>query len=180
MIKSNLALKCDNNVIDIPEWNYFVSELQKIFKLSKDETAHVKNSFTAKIIASIPFAANCSEPERIAISHLCIYMAEIKGFQKYLAHRPTDDISPFKRLLPISHFNDGDEKVINEGLTILALIMLEGYNHSKEIDKINNVYNPLVNNKWNYEQLKDSLIEDLYNNHSGLYPELSDIDYVWS
>lgn len=110
MNKSNLALKRNNNPIEIPEWNYFVSELQKVFKLTKDETYHIENSITAKIIATIPYAANCREPERIAISH----------------------------------FDDGDEKIINEGLTILALIMIEGYNHS------------------------------------GLYPELSDIDYVWN
>lgn len=94
----------------LPEWNYFVDELSSIFRLTAEEKKQLNNSFTAKIIATIPFAANCIEPERTAILHLCIYLAELKGVQKYFAHLPSDDINIYNRLACISTFEGGDEK----------------------------------------------------------------------
>nr|MCR4715156.1 hypothetical protein [Treponemataceae bacterium] len=79
-ITTNLAEKIE--IADIPEWDCFVAEISTVFKLSEKETEIFYNSNTAKIIATIPFVAGCNEPERTAIAHLCIYEAEIKGFQK--------------------------------------------------------------------------------------------------
>ena len=53
-------------------WNYFVKEMKKVFHFTHKETKWFKNCKTAKLIATIPFAAGCDEPERTAIAHLCI------------------------------------------------------------------------------------------------------------
>jgi hypothetical protein len=52
----------------------------------------------------------------------------------------------------------GNSAVITHGMQILALIMLAGYNRSKEEDITNGIYNPLNTGTWNFEQLKEYLI----------------------
>ena len=62
------------------KWEYFVKAITDIFHLTNNESTELKNSVTAKIIAMIPFVANCKEADRTAISHLSLYMVEKKGF----------------------------------------------------------------------------------------------------
>lgn len=112
-------------------------------------------------IATIPFVAGCRKPERTAIAHLVIYEAEIKGFQKYYSHLPSDDDDIFNRLGFISTFEGGNPAIIEHGLNILAYIMVEGYNRSKEKDVQNNIYNPIANGKWNYSLLKKELLQKI-------------------
>lgn len=161
MNNTNLAYSYQSNVWKLPEWNYLVEEISKVFRFSEDERNHFANSYTAKIIATIPFEAGCKEPERTAIAHLCIYVAEQRGFQKYYAHLPSDDEDIFNRLARISTFEGGNKNIINHGMNILALIMIEGYKKSMDKDRINNVYNPLVSRKWNYQSIKNKLIWEI-------------------
>lgn len=44
-----------------------------------------------------------------AIAHLCLYEAEIQGFQKYCSHTPDDDSDIFNRLAFISTFEGGNQ-----------------------------------------------------------------------
>ena len=145
------------------EWDYLATETARVFNLTDKETVQLYNSNTAKIIAAIPFAAGCKEPERTAIAHLCIYEAEIKGFQKYYAHLPSDDEDIYNRLAFISTFEGGNPAIIEHGMSILAYIMVEGYNRSKEKDLRNGIYNPIVNGKWDYRKLKNQLLKKIYN-----------------
>lgn len=46
-------------------------------------------------------------------------------------------------------------------MNMLAYIMVEGYNRSREKDLRNGVYNPIANGKWNYKELKLSLRKKL-------------------
>lgn len=161
MYQTNLAFKREDELSVIPEWDYFVSEISKVFRFSKEETDWFNNCRTAQLIATIPFAAECVEPERTAIAHLCLYVAEVKGFQKYCAHVPSDDCDIYNRLAFISTFEGGNKAVIESGMALLALIMLEGYYKTKKDDRNNNRYNPLVNNSWNYDDLKKELQEKI-------------------
>lgn len=143
------------------DWDYFTKEITNVFKLSEKENECFYKSNTAKIIAAIPFVARCNEPERTSIAHLCIYEAEIKGFQKYYAHLPSDDADVFKRLAFISTFQGGDQAIIEHGMNMLAYIMVEGYNHSKEKDIKEGIYNPIANGKWNYQELHKRLLDKI-------------------
>ena len=157
---SNLALK--KVEFKIPEWNYFVSEMQSIFHLSDSETENLSKSSTAKIIAAIPFIAGCYRPHITAISHLSLYLTELRGVQKYCACSPLDDIDIYERLEPISHFRGGDQKIIKYGMDTLAYIMIEGYHKSKNIDTENGNYNPFVSGSWNYRIVKKQLLKNVF------------------
>jgi len=161
MNNSNLAYTSSLNTWNLPEWCYLVDEISNVFRFTGEERNQFENSYTAKLIATIPFEAGCIEPERTAIAHLCIYVAELRGFQKYYAHLPSDDKDIYNRLTRISTFDGGNQEIINHGMNILALIMIEGYRKSMEKDKINNVYNPFVSGKWNYQSIKNKLIWEI-------------------
>lgn len=161
MYYSNCAYETQEFHWNLPEWNYFVSEIEKVFRLTPSEKEKLNNSITAKLIATIPFEAKCKNPERTAIAHLCLYESEILGFQKYCSHLPSDDSTLFERLSFISNFEGGDEKIINHGMNILALLMLEGYKKSISKDQKINNYNPLVSKAWNYQTLKNKLIWEI-------------------
>ena len=157
---TNLAIKCEE--FEIPEWDYLVSEIQKIYRLSDEETVKFSNNTTAKIIAAIPFVAGCYRPEITAIAHLSLYMNEIKGFQKYCACSMLDDNDIYERLEPISHFRGGDKKIIKCGMDTLAYIMVEGYHQSAKADAENDKYNPFNSGNWNYHILKNMLTKAVF------------------
>lgn len=161
MYNSNLALKDDHNVWKLNEWDYLVTELSNVFRFTKEEKEKFSKNKVAKLIASIPFIANCIEPERTAIAHLCLYVAELNGFQKYCSHVPSDDSDIFNRLAFISTFEGGNRAIIEHGMNILALIMIENYKRTEKSDKANGIYNPFVAGTWNYKQIKNKLLWDI-------------------
>ena len=152
---NNLAYKQDE--LYVPEWHYFITEIQKVYRLTDDEVEKLSNNQTAKIIAAIPFFAGCYRPEVTAIAHLSLYMNEIKGFGKYCANNYLDDIDLYERLEPISHFRGGNKSIIQMGMDTLAYIMIEGYHKSEEFDLKNGNYNPFISGSWNYKKLKREL-----------------------
>ncbi len=157
---TNCALKLEE--LNVPEWDYFVSEIKTIYRLTDEEAADFAESKTAKIIASIPFVAGCFRPEVTAISHLSLYMNEKKGFQRFCSCTSLDNIDLFERLEPISHFRGGDKKIIQYGMDTLAFIMIEGYHKSEKHDAENGNYNPFVSGDWNYKILKDKLYRNVF------------------
>ena len=163
--------------ISLITWEYFVQEMKKVFRFSRKESKWFRNCKTAKLIATIPFAAECDEPERTAIAHLCIYIAELRGFQKYYSHLPSDDIDLFKRLDFISTFKGGNKDVIEYGMNLLALTMIEGYHKSENEDQKHGVYNSFVSGAWNYERMKGILKEkgiyEFFENFDGIDGEWS-------
>ncbi len=173
MLYSNLAYNSKEYSWNLPEWSYLVDEVSKVFRLTHSEKERLNNSITAKVIATIPFEANCKEAERTAIAHLCLYEAEIQGFQKYCSHTPDDDSDIFNRLAFISTFEGGNQDIINHGMNILALIMLEGYKKTEKTDKEKDIYNPLVSGSWDYITEKNKLLWEINKT------EVPNIDWVF-
>lgn len=161
MHNSNLAYNYLENSWNLPEWDTIVSEISNVFRLTEDEKTSLNENTTAKIIATIPFEAGCNNPERIALNHLCIYMVEKKGFQKYFSHTKEDDTDLFNRLFLISNFEGGNQTIIDHGMNMLALIMIEGYKRSMKKDKANKIYNPFVSGAWDYRSLKNKLLTEI-------------------
>ena len=81
MQNSNAIRSYNEQSWNLSDWNYLVDEVSQVFKFDEEEKYKIENSNTAKIIATLPFEAQCKEPERTAIAHLCLYVAEIKGFK---------------------------------------------------------------------------------------------------
>jgi len=158
---SNLATITQTSECSILKWNYIVNEAASVFRLTDSEKETLNNSTTAKIIATIPFAAKCINAERTAIAHIGLYLMEKRGFQQYCAHLPEDDSDIFKRLAFISTFEGGNAKIIRHGMNMLALIMIEGYKQSAKKDLRNGIYNPIANGKWNHRKIKNELLEQL-------------------
>lgn len=187
MNRTNLAYQNDDFETDnsmkklqeIPDttWEYFVQEMKKVFRFTRKETKWFRNCKTAKLIATIPFVAGCDEPERTAIAHLCIYLAEIRGFQKYYAHLPSDDSDLYKRLGFISTFEGGNREIIEYGMNLLALIMIEGYHRSEQKDKQNGTYNPFISETWDYKLLRNKIIQSLKDNNYFNFLSLDDL--IW-
>ena len=142
-------------------WDYLVEEMTKVYRFTRKETKWFKNCKTAKLIATIPFAAACDEPERTAIAHLCLYLAEIRGFEKYCSHLKNDDLNIYGRLNFISTFEGGNPEVLKYGMNLLALCMIEGYHKSEVEDRKKGIYNPFVSHAWNYEKIKNELDKQL-------------------
>lgn len=59
-------------------------------------------------------------------------------------------------------------------MNMLALIMIDGYNHSINYDKKHNNYNPILKGKWNYSELRQELITKIEKVNN---PELDSIFY---
>ena len=171
-LNSKTSLQTIEEILD---WNYFVSELTKVFRLNAFEQQQLKNSITAKIIAVIPFSADCKDANRTAIAHLCIYLTEIKGFQKYCAHISSDDKNLFKRLSLISNFEGGKQPIIEKGMNLLSYIMLEHYHETCEHDRKNDIYNPLNAGTWNYCLLKTSIEKEINDVYCPILDSLGDI-----
>lgn len=172
MKEKNVIYKNQISEWNLNEWDYIVKETITVFRLTPEEAKELYNSTTAKIIATIPFAANCEDAERTATAHIALYLTEKKGFQKYCAHLPSDDFSLFNRLELISHFKGGDLKIIQHGMNMLALIMIEGYKRSCQKDKQNKIYNPFTSNTWNYTKIKNKLLNDLSKTQCQLLDDL--------
>jgi hypothetical protein len=142
------------------EWFGIAETVGKAFGLSKERMEHLKGKKTAKLIAGIPFLAGCRNPDRIAASHLAIYLLGIAA-PEISDHRKTDDDTLDARLERISWFDGGDEAVISRGMDLLTLQMLAGYNTDREKDKAKNKYNPLNAGLWDFERDKRELINSI-------------------
>ncbi len=134
------------------------------FRFTEDEKADFLGNQVAQLVAAIPFVAECEDAKRTALAHLAIYFTELRGGSVIGAHSKSDNFTIYERLRLLSSFKGGNQKVIHHGMTILSLIMLEGYKKSSKQDADNSEYNPLNDGSWDYVALKTSLKNDITQN----------------
>jgi hypothetical protein len=138
-------------------WNTLCDCVAETFRFTEQEKKAFRQNRTARLIGAIPFAAGCEEPARTALAHLSVYMIEIRGGRIIGGHTPEDNASPLARLRLISSFKGGDRDIIDHGMYKLALIMLRGYEQSKDDDAWRYIYNPLNDGSWDAEAMKAEL-----------------------
>ncbi|MDR0628902.1 MAG: hypothetical protein LBG24_04565 [Treponema sp.] len=143
-------------------WTTLCTAMAKTFRFTESEHAAFARNPTARLIAALPFAAGCDEPERTALAHLAIYLTELRGGSRIGAHTQADNADPLTRLRLIASFQGGDPRVIRHGMNQLALIMLHGYERSKAADTQNQGYNPLNDGSWDAPVLKTRLTSALH------------------
>jgi hypothetical protein len=148
--------------VELPfPWKLLCKSVAETFRFtSQEETAFAGNR-TARLIAAIPFAAGCDEAERTALAHLAVYMTELRGGRLIGDHTPADNASPFTRLRLLSSFKGGSQSIIRHGMTQLALVMLAGYEHSREEDLCRKAYNPLNDGSWDAAAMRLKLSGEL-------------------
>lgn len=138
-------------------WSKLAEETAVSFRMTAEEATRFKEGNVAKLIAAIPFLAGCDQSERTALAHLSIYLIASRGSRFTFDHNAADNVSAFDRLHTIMNFSGGDEKVIERGMALLSLVMLEGYNIDRYKDSMDGNYNPLNDGSWDYDAMKTHL-----------------------
>jgi hypothetical protein len=147
-------------IFDDKLWEFTVRTVAERLRLSLHELESLQTNRTAKLIAAIPFIAGCVDADRVSLQHLTTYLLA-QSAERVFDHREEDDDDLFSRLERISHFPDGDKRMIRRGMNLLALVMLNNYEESMETDRRSGVYNPLVSGVWNVEKMRRLLIKEV-------------------
>jgi len=144
------------------QWIELVERLSTIFHIDSARQKEIFNNKVMKLTASIPYIAECRNPMRTALSHLSTYLiAATEGGKDIFEHNFTDNDSLFTRLERISHFDGGNSVLIERGMKMLALAMLEDHKSDALEDRRNNKYNPLDMKAWNYKELSKKLRDEI-------------------
>mgnify|MGYP001286417361 CR=1 FL=1 len=151
-------------------WESFCKEFKKVFKLTKKEEQSLFKNTVALFLYRLPFIAGCINPERTALAHLILYITEAFLLNKtphlisITNHTPEDDSYIFSRVRPLMNYNGGNSKALAHGTALLTLIMLCGYERSRDKDSLKGVYNPLNSGAWNFAEKKKELLSIINDN----------------
>lgn len=159
MKSTGTSVSIRKNVAD--DWKAMYEAVAATFRFSDEEREHLANSKVARLIGELPIIAGCEDAERTALAHLSIYLTAAKGGKEWFNHRKSDNIDVYSRLRHGMSFIGGDEKIIERGMDLLAMVMLSGYNRDKVTDMKAGKYNPLNDGAWNFEQLSAKLRKKL-------------------
>lgn len=139
-------------------WNRLSSIIASAYSMDADRSAKLRKNVTGRLIAALPYAAGCREPERTALAHLAVFvLADSDQARRIFDHKKEDDFDVLARLAPIAWFEGGDPAVINRGMKTLAIIMLEGYKRDVASDKAKGWYNPIGEKSWDPDKMITAL-----------------------
>ncbi|MCP4160116.1 MAG: hypothetical protein GY760_08595, partial [Deltaproteobacteria bacterium] len=118
-----------------------------------------RKNIVLKLVACIPFIANCENPDRIALAHMGTYiMADNPACKENFSHNTFDNENIMKRLMLGSTFMGGIKSIIDRGMNLLALAQLEDHKKDLTIDQNEGKYNPILVGAWNYNTSKKQLL----------------------
>ncbi len=139
------------------------------FRFSVEEKSKFSTLKTARLIAALPFLAECEDAERTALAHLSMYILAARDGRAIFDHKPSDDADLFSRLRLGMSFKGGNQSVLKRGMDLLALQMLSGYNRDRSKDAASGEYNPLNSGSWDFNALSGKLQTELQIN---LHPSM--------
>lgn len=139
-------------------WSGIASHVAEVFHLDEEQTQALMDTKIAELIAAIPFLAGSSNPERVAIANLAVYMASISSTKPLFNATPADDHDIFARL-DLARYPDGDQRIIDRGMALIALNMLADYRRDVIFDVANQKHNPIATGAWDFEELRANLLE---------------------
>tara|TARA_B100000614_G_C14400165_1_gene433358 strand:- start:120 stop:632 length:513 start_codon:yes stop_codon:yes gene_type:complete len=139
-------------------WDTVTQIVAERLRLSIGELDRLRRNPVAKLIAAMPFIAACENPDRVATQHLATYLLA-ESAENIFDHRREDDRDVFTRLERISHFPGGDRRLIQRGMSLLALVMIADHDRDRETDRAQSVYNPLVSGAWNADEIRRPLVK---------------------
>jgi hypothetical protein len=108
-------------------WPEIAESIGKAFNMDAEEQEELRDKRVARLIAAIPFLAGCEQPARTAVAHVGTYLLSIRNTKPFFNADATDDIHILERLRLIMNFRDGDKKIIDKGMSLLALCMIDDY-----------------------------------------------------
>ena len=161
-ISANTPTHLDTGDFTEEMWHSLTSRLAKVFGLDDEGLSLVRSNRVFKLVAALPFLAQCEEPERLALSHMGTYhLASHPATREVFAHNFLDSSDLFRRLEPISHFSGGDRRVIDRGMKLLAKAMVADHIHDAEEDRKRSKMNPVNAGHWNGDELISQLSAEI-------------------
>ncbi len=140
------------------QWPEIAEAVGSAFRMDTKELEWLRKKPVAKLIAAIPFLAGCDQPARTAVAHLGTYLLSIRETKPFFNADTTDDGDILDRLRLIMNFRGGDAAVIDRGMALLALNMLDDYKRDVQIDAALGKYNPVASGAFDYEAVRTELI----------------------
>ncbi len=135
-----------------------VNDLKESMKLTDEEVQRLEKSKTGKIIAGIPYIAECNEPARYSLANLSTLI--LAGRNREIFDMKSGETIE-NRLDPIYNFKGGKKEVIEKGMKLLELISLEDHLKDKDEDSKIGKYNPVLKGDLDYEKEKKRILEDI-------------------
>lgn len=139
-------------------WLSLAHDVSESFRLTEQEYDRFVCSPTARLIGLLPQFAGTETPKRDGCSNLAVYLMSIRTTKAYYAHQPCDDRDVFARLHDIMNFNGGDRNILEKGMSLLALMMLNDYKRDQREDREASKYNPIDSGAWDYDTIRRSLL----------------------
>jgi hypothetical protein len=139
-------------------WPEIAESIGKAFNMDAEEQEELRDKRVARLIAAIPFLAGCEQPARTAVAHVGTYLLSIRNTKPFFNADATDDIHILERLRLIMNFRDGDKKIIDKGMSLLALCMIDDYKRDIYIDETLGKYNPIASGAFDYESTRADLV----------------------
>ncbi len=141
------------------KWGEICDAVSKAFRLTAEEQSALQKKEVAKLIAAIPFLAECEDAERTSVAHLGTYLLSVRETKKYFNATENDSETVFERLRLISNFKGGNQAIIERGMNLLALNMVSDYRRDAEEDVFLRKYNPVSAGDFDYPTTIDELKE---------------------
>lgn len=120
----------------------------------------IRNNKVAQLVGHLPYLAKTERPYRDAMSNLTIFILSSYGSTKEIyTHCPDDDCNVYSRLRPIMNFTGGQDAIIDRGMALIAMVLLNDYKRDMSDDLITGHYNPLNAGVWDYDSMQAELTD---------------------
>jgi hypothetical protein len=153
-------------------WLAIAKDLALSFRMTAAEEEGLRKNMIAKLIAALPFLAGCDDAGRTAVAHLGTYLLSVRETKHWFNATAGDSSSILERLWLGANFRGGDEKIIERGLSLLALNMISDYKRDIEEDAALGKYNPLAAGDFDFKETVEKLEWTIVTTHS---PEMDEI-----
>lgn len=143
-------------------WEKLSESIAKAFSLDANHLDRIRKNSVMKLVGALPFLAECEEPERIAISHLGTFiLASSPATKAFFWHNQHDSKNLQHRLERISHFEGGNIQVLDWGMNLLAIAMINDHESDTSKDSAEGRNNPIAAGDWDAEALRTELKKQL-------------------
>jgi len=145
-------------------WEDLAFKICKSFSFTEEESCNFLSNKVAKLIGCLPKIAETKTPERDGCSNLAVYIMSIRDTKQIYNHQAHDDTDVFARLQDIMNFNGGAQGILQKGMTLLALMMVNDYKRDVDSDILDGKYNPVASGAWDFNLIRAQLIAEYEKN----------------
>jgi hypothetical protein len=138
-------------------WLAISDDVARAFRMTADEEEALGRNKIARLIAALPFLAGCEDAGRTAVAHLGTYLLSARETKHWFNATAQDSASVLERLRLGAGFRGGDARIIERGLSLLALNMISDYKRDIDEDAVLGKYNPLAAGDFDFKETVEKL-----------------------